>query len=58
MQTSNYWKRFETTGKVEDYLSYRQVFENSERPCSKNIPVENQKDTKQEKGKPCRSQFM
>ncbi len=23
MQTSNYWKQFESTGKIEDYLTYR-----------------------------------
>ncbi|MCM1112496.1 MAG: hypothetical protein NC399_04515 [Muribaculum sp.] len=23
METSNYWKQFESTGKIEDYLSYR-----------------------------------
>ncbi len=25
MQTLNYWKQFESTGKVEDYLSYRRA---------------------------------
>lgn len=24
MQTSNYWKQFEKTGKIEDYLTYVQ----------------------------------
>lgn len=23
MQTLNYWKQFENTGKIEDYLSYK-----------------------------------
>lgn len=23
MQTLNYWKQFESTGKIEDYLSYK-----------------------------------
>lgn len=23
MQTLNYWKQFETTGKIEDYLTYK-----------------------------------
>lgn len=23
MQTQNYWKRFECTGKIEDYLNYK-----------------------------------
>lgn len=23
MQTMNYWKQFESTGKIEDYLSYK-----------------------------------
>lgn len=23
MQTANYWQQFESTGRVEDYLSYR-----------------------------------
>ncbi len=24
MQTLNYWKQFENTGRIEDYLSYRE----------------------------------
>lgn len=23
MQTTNYWKQFESTGKIQDYLTYR-----------------------------------
>ena len=30
MQNLNYWKQFESTGKIEDYLSYRSCLTNSE----------------------------
>lgn len=30
MSNLNYWKQFESTGKVEDYLSYRSCFANGE----------------------------
>jgi len=26
MQTLNYWKQFENTGKIEDYLSYKNSY--------------------------------
>ncbi len=32
MQTLNYWKQFENTGKIEDYLSYKANY--SQRPDS------------------------
>lgn len=31
MQNLNYWKQFESTGKIEDYLSYRSCFSENER---------------------------
>ena len=30
MQNLNYWKQFESTGKIEDYLSYRCCFSDGE----------------------------
>ncbi len=32
MQTLNYWKQFESTGKIEDYLSYKAS--DSQRPAT------------------------
>ena len=31
MSDLNYWKQFESTGKVEDYLSYRSCFSEGEK---------------------------
>ncbi|MBP3204247.1 MAG: hypothetical protein IJ147_06885 [Lachnospiraceae bacterium] len=30
MQTEQYWRQFETSGKIEDYLSYRSLYQEND----------------------------
>lgn len=37
MSNLNYWKQFESTGKIEDYLSYRSCFDHGENSDGRNV---------------------
>lgn len=57
MQTSNYWRQFESTGRVEDYLVYKSV-ERESKYQSKSETEQDLLQKSEEDSNKCRNSFM
>ncbi|MCM1569386.1 MAG: hypothetical protein NC081_08065 [Roseburia sp.] len=60
MQTLNYWKQFEHTGKIQDYLSYKSCAQDACRSGENRPEGQNTGDEAQRAGSEavCRDSYM